>query len=92
MRISYGAIARGEYRSNTDQRLAKKDRECNGHARKLTDEQIKELRALMDYRGWEAIQIQTRYGIDADTARRYMQGITRAKLKYSEEDLPDEYK
>ena len=92
MRISYGAVARGSFRPNMDQRRAKKDRECNGHARKLTDEQIKELRALMDYRGWEAIQIQARYGIDADTARRYMNGITRAKLKYSEEDLPDEYK
>lgn len=92
MRISYGAIAGGAFRPNSDISRQKKDRECNGHARKLTDEQIKELRALMDYRGWEAIQIQARYGIDADTARRYMNGITRAKLKYSEEDLPDEYK
>ena len=92
MRISYGAIAGGSFKPNMAVRRQKKDRECNGHARKLTDEQIKELRALMDYRGWEAIQIQARYGIDADTARRYMNGITRAKLKYSEEDLPDEYK
>ena len=92
MRISYGAIATGAFKPNMSIRRAKKDRECNGHARKLTDEQIKELRALMDYRGWEATQIQARYGIDADTARRYMNGITRAKLKYSEEDLPDEYK
>ena len=92
MRISYGSIARGAFSPNMEVRRAKKDRECNGHARKLTDEQIKELRALMDYRGWQAIQIQARYGINADTARRYMSGITRAKLKYSEEDLPDEYK
>lgn len=92
MRISYGSIARGEYKPNNDTKKARKQRDCKGHKTILNEQQIKELRALMDYRGWESIQIQARYGIDADTARRYMQGITRAKIKYSAEDLPDEYK
>lgn len=55
----------------------------------LTDQQCKELRALMDYRAWTLPMVMERFGIDKKTARRYATGVTKPLIYHCEKDLPE---
>lgn len=55
----------------------------------LTDQQCKELRALMDYRAWPLEKVMERFGIDKRTARRYATGVTKPLIYHCEKDLPE---
>lgn len=55
----------------------------------LTDQQCKELRALMDYRAWTLPMVMERFGIDKKTARRYAVGVTKPLIYHDEKDLPE---
>lgn len=55
----------------------------------LTDQQCKELRALMDYRAWPLERVMERFGIDKRTARRYATGVTKPLIYHCEKDLPE---
>jgi hypothetical protein len=55
----------------------------------LTDQQCKELRALIDYRAWTLPMVMERFGIDKRTARRYATGVTKPMIYHCEKDLPE---
>lgn len=58
----------------------------------LTDQQCKELRALIDYRAWTLPMVMDRFGIDKKTARRYATGVTKPMIYHDERDLPEGFK
>ena len=57
----------------------------------LTDQQCKELRALIDYRAWTLPMVMERFGIDKRTARRYATGVTKPMIYHCEKDLPEAF-
>ncbi len=57
----------------------------------LSDQQCKELRALIDYRAWTLPMVMERFGIDKRTARRYATGVTKPMIYHCEKDLPEAF-
>lgn len=48
----------------------------------LTEAQVLELRALRTYHGWSEGRLASRYGLNRETTRRIVDGLTYAKLRY----------
>lgn len=67
---------------------AKKLKAAPGHTTLVTDESIKAMRALFDYRGWSKKELSEYFKINYSSVARAIDGLTRAKLSHSEADVP----
>lgn len=57
---------------------------------KISDQDIREMRALHQYRCWTFKRLSAEYGISDQQARRAINGILGAFIMHSERDLPSE--
>ena len=93
-RIPFGAacsigLSSGSIPSINDKPM-KTSTKVRGHAPLLTDAQILEMRALSQFASWSRNRLMARYGIDAATCDRYLNGITRSRLVAKPCHLPSE--
>lgn len=77
------------YTQTTD--AAKKDKSGPGRKRvgKVPDQVIREIRALRDYRGWNASMVEDKYQMTKNQVRNILNGVTGAYLIHSESDIPE---
>lgn len=70
---------------------AKKDKSGPGRKRvgKIPDQVIREIRALRDYRGWNASMVEDKYQMTKNQVRNILNGVTGAYLIHSESDIPE---
>lgn len=54
----------------------------------LSDDQIRQMRALFDFRGWSKSQLAKHYDIKYSAVDRIIDCLTRAKVSHSEADVP----
>ena len=54
----------------------------------MTDEQIRQIRALFDFRGWSKAELARHYDIKYAAVSRIVDCLTRAKINHSEADVP----
>lgn len=54
----------------------------------LSDDQIRQIRALFDFRGWSKSQLAKHYGLKYAAVDRIVDCLTRAKISHSEADVP----
>lgn len=54
----------------------------------MTDEQVKQIRALFDFRGWSKAELARHFDIKYAAVSRIIDCLTRAKIRHSEADVP----
>lgn len=54
----------------------------------ITDENVKAMRALFDYRGWSKKELAAYFKVNYSSVARVIDGLTKAKIPHSEADVP----
>lgn len=59
-----------------------------GRKSEISDQVVREIRALYDFKKWKPDALCKRYGLSQDQVKRIISGYTAAYVLHSEADLP----
>lgn len=71
---------------NATKRMHKSKKSVAKH--RVSEQVIKEIRALYDFRGWTKGKLAERYNLKVSTVKNILEGITGALVTHSAADVP----